>query len=85
MAEKNIEEVKTKLIIKLYKIRSKHSAYKTYKRFQKSTKQIKTLERKFESLIKRSKNTLVIGRNDNFTDITILDLRKLSVEDLKNL
>ena len=40
MVEKNIEEVKTKLITKLYKIRNKKSAHKTFNRFQKTNRKI---------------------------------------------
>jgi hypothetical protein len=85
MAEKNIEEVKTKLITKLYRIRNKKSAYKTFNRFQKTNKRLVSLDKKYSALIKRSKSTLVIGKNPITEDLSLKELSKLSIEELKNL
>ena len=85
MVEKNIEEVKTKLITKLYKIRNKKSAHKTFNRFQKTKRKIVSLDKKYSVLLKRSKNIQLIGRNPSVQDVSILKLNKLSIEELKNL
>ena len=85
MKERVIEEVKNKLIRKILGTRSDACSTRSHRRFLKTEKRIESLEKEYGALIKRSKKSFVMGKNQIETGMSDAELRTKTLEELKNL
>ena len=82
MAKKNTEEVKTKLIVKLFNLKSEANSIGNCRRFLKTIERLRVIESRYNAMTKKSIKDLVIGRDLVFaSDMT--KLKKMDLEELK--
>lgn len=82
MAKKNTEEIKNKLVVKLFTLRRKSSAIKDKRRFYGTVRRVKNYENEYKIMAKRSVKYLIIGRDLSF-DFDMQQLYKMDLEELK--